>query len=165
MGRDESGQVAVPAVGTYDLGIVFSYTDEYAKEFESGDSIPICVACDFLIMAVVEQPQAWYNIRTHEKWKPIKLQMTIDGAPLTEEQLARVQPIVQFENDLSCKCEISPTDSSWYVYIGCDENGSYADPSTGQYKMTVSEDFADAYGNHFFDEDTVSFEIQRYSKF
>lgn len=165
LGRDENNSVSIPAVGTYDLGFVFSYMDEYGKQFDRNCETSVNVVCDLTVTAVVEQSQAWYILRDHETWKPIKLQMTIDGAPLTEEQLARVQPTVSFGSDLPYRCEISPTDSSYYVYIGSDENGNYAEPSTGKYKMQASATFVDEYGNSFSDEDTASFEIQRYSKF
>lgn len=165
VGRDENNNVDMPPVGTYDLGIMFSYIDEYGKQFDRSCEASVNVVCDLSVTAVVEQSQLWYKIRDHEKWKPIKLQMTIDGAPLTEEQLARVQPTVNFGNNLPYRCEISPTDSSYYVYIGSDENGNYVEPSTGKYKMQASATFVDEYGNSFSDEDAASFDIQRYSKF
>ena len=164
VGRDENNNVDMPPVGNYDLEIMFSYVDEYGKQFDRSCEVSVNVVCDLSVTAVVEQSQAWYKIRDHEKWKPIKLQMTVDGAPLTEEQLARVQPTVSFNNNLPYRCEMSPTDSSYYVYIGSDENGNYVEPSTGKYKMQVSATFVDEYGNSFSDDDTVSFEIQRYSK-
>lgn len=165
VGRDENNNVYIPTVGTHDIEIVFSYIDEYGKQHKRNCKVPVNVVCDLSVTAVVEQPQAWYKIRAHKKWKPIKLQMTIDGAPLTEEQLARVQPTLNFDKELQYRCEMSPNDSSYYVYIGSDENGNFVKPSTGKYTMQGTATFVDEYGNVFSDEDTAAFEIQRYSKF
>lgn len=165
IGKDENNQAKVPQIGQHESELRFIYSDERGNQFECGSKLLFNVMCDFDVTAVVEQSQNWYKTGDHEKWKPIKLIVSVDGKPLTEEQLSKVTPSINFEKDISYRCETVPSESAFFVYIGNDQNGSYVEPSTGKYKMQVAATFADEYGNSFTDDADASFEVQKYSKF
>lgn len=120
---------------------------------------------DFKIDADVLQSQSWFKIKDHDNWKPIKIEMTLDGQPLTDEQSANVKLSVAISGDLKYRCERIQGESAYNVYIAQDENGQYTEPETGKYKLSVSATYADEYGEETTAKDDSSFEIQKYSKF
>lgn len=165
IGKDESNNMSLPAVGEHAAEVVFTYTDEYGKEYTCTRSIPLNIACDMNVIATVEQNESWYKMGTHDKWKPIKIKIEVDGLPLDEEMLETVVPNIKFDNDITYRCEISPQDSSYYIYLGQDADGDFVKPQIGKYTADISAKYVDENGNEFNDTDTVSFEIQLYSKY
>lgn len=120
---------------------------------------------DFEIETTVLQPQSWYKIKDHAKWNPIKVSMTVDDHPLTDEQLANTKITVEPSGDLPYWYEPVPGGSAYNIYIGRDENGKYIEPEKGKYKIKTTAAYTDEFGKENKDEDIVSCEIQRYSKF
>ena len=166
IGKDENGNTSISETGEFNLCADFTFIDEYGKQVTYSADATVNVSCELDITATVEQSQSWYVLRDHENWQPIRLQLTLDGEPLTEEQLRQVEIIVEFNEDISYRCELSPSDSSYYVYVGSDDDGNFVSPSSGKYKIEVSAKYADSQGNGIAEDgDSDSFEIQKYSKF
>lgn len=120
---------------------------------------------DFKIDATVLQSQSWFKTKDHDNWKPIRIAMTLDGQPLTDEQLANTKLTITTSGDLKYRCEPIQGESAYNVYIAQDENGKYIEPETGKYKLNASATYIDEYGEETTAKDDVSFEIQWYSKF
>lgn len=120
---------------------------------------------DFKIDATVLQSQSWFKTKDHDNWKPIRISMTLDGQPLTDEQLANTKLDITTSGDLKYRCEPIQGESAYNVYIAQDENGKYIEPETGKYKLNASATYIDEYGEETTEKDDVSFEIQWYSKF
>lgn len=119
---------------------------------------------EFKIDAEVLQSQSWYIIKEHDKWQPIKVSATLDGKPLTDEQLANVKLTVTPSEDLKYRCEPIKGESAFNIYIAQDENGQYVEPETGGYSLDLSATYEDEYGRESSAKDDVSFDIERYSK-
>lgn len=122
-------------------------------------------AVEFLIDATVLQSQAWFKTKSHDDWKPIRVAMTLDGQPLTDEQLANVNFNVTISDNLPYRCEPIPGESAYNVYIAQDEKGNYTEPETGKYTLTATATYSGEYVKEIIAEDSASFEIQKYSKF
>ena len=120
---------------------------------------------DFKIDAKVLQSQSWFKTTDYENWKPIRVTMTLDGQPLTDEQLNNTKLSITASGNLEYRCEPVLGESAYDVYIAQDENGNYIKPETGKYKLGASASYIDEYGNESTSASDVSFEIQRYSKF
>lgn len=120
---------------------------------------------DFKIDATVLQSQSWFKTKDHDNWKPIRIAMTLDGQPLTDEQLANTKLTITTSGDLKYRCEPIQGESAYNVYIAQDENGKYIEPETGKYNLNASATYIDEYGEETTAKDDVSFEIQWYSKF
>ncbi len=120
---------------------------------------------DFKIDATVLQSQSWFKTKDHDNWKPIRIAMTLDGQPLTDEQLANTKLTITTSGDLKYRCEPIQGESAYNIYIAQDENGKYIEPETGKYNLNASATFIDQYGEETTAKDDVSFEIQWYSKF
>lgn len=120
---------------------------------------------DFVINATVLQPHSWFKIRDHENWKPIKISMTLDGQPLTDEQMANVKLSVTASGGLKCRYEPIQGESAYNVYIAQDESGKFIKPKTGNYKLHASATYTGEYDNDESAEANASFDIQWYSKF
>lgn len=120
---------------------------------------------DFKIDATVLQSQSWYMPKDHENWKPVKVSMTLDGQPLTDEQLANVKLNITPSKNLKYRCEPIKGESAYNIYIAQDESGQYLEPETGKYKLDISATYTDKYGEEIQSKpDSVSFEIQKYHK-
>ena len=119
----------------------------------------------FKIDATVLQSQSWFKTKDHDNWKPIRISMTLDGQPLTDEQLANTKLVITTSGDLKYRCEPIQGESAYNVYIAQDENGKYIEPETGKYKLNASATYIDEYGEETTSKDDASFEIQWYSKF
>lgn len=120
---------------------------------------------DFKIDSTVLQSGSWYKTGDHENWQPVKVSMTLDGKPLTDEQLAKTKLNITPSGDLKYRVEPIKGESAYNVYLAQDENGNYIEPKTGAYDLKASATYIDEYGKETPAEDTTSFEIQWYSKF
>ena len=101
------------------------------------------------IKANVKQSNSWYILKQHKKWKPIRLDLKMDGAPLTDEQLKNATLNVWFEGadkDIEYHTELLYGESAVNVYIGTDETGKYTAPKTGEYTIKASAKAYDKYG-------------------
>lgn len=115
------------------------------------------------IKTEVLQKDNWYKLSDHEEWEPVKATLSIDGQPLTKEQMSSVKLDVKSDK-LACRYEPVPDESAYLIYIAQDESGKYVEPSKGRHKLNVSATFVDEYGKETKKSDNVSFEIQNYSK-
>ena len=118
---------------------------------------------DFKIKA--DAGQTWFTLSEKDTWKPIKVSMTLEGQPLTAEQMQKTKLSISMSKDLKYRIEMLPNESAYNVYIAQDETGQYVEPETGRFKMKVSATFIDETGKEVKSkDDSVSFEIQKYSQ-
>lgn len=122
------------------------------------------LAIDFKINALAEQ--TWYKLKDHDKWKPIRVVLTIDGQPLTEKQLALTKFSVAINDGLKYRIEEIPGESAFNVYLSQDESGKYIEPEIGKYKLTATATYVDEYGKEVkAPDEPVEFEIAKYGAF
>ncbi len=120
------------------------------------------------LKAEVLQPNKWYQLSDNKKWKPIRVDLLVDGEPLTDEQLKAVS----FDFKALCgddekkgksllyKVEPLEGESAVNVYLAKDENGKYKAPSTGEYDLTITASLESNKGDTLYGSDKVSFNIQ-----
>lgn len=120
---------------------------------------------DFKVVASVTQEGKWYKISNHEKWKPIRVSLSADGQPLTDEQLMAADFTVSGADNLKYRCEPIFGESAYNIYLAQNELGEYAEPETGKYNLTFAATYTDKFGKETTKTDDASFEIQNYSKF
>ena len=120
---------------------------------------------DFKVVASVTQEGKWYKISNHEKWKPIRVSLSADGQPLTDEQLMAADFTVSGADNLKYRCEPVFGESAYDIYLAQNELGEYAEPETGKYNLTFAATYTDKFGKETTKTDDASFEIQNYSKF
>lgn len=114
--------------------------------------------------AKVLQSQSWYKISDHENWKPIRVGLSIDGEPLTDEQLKAVKLELELKG-IPCRYEMIPGESACNVYIAQDESGKYIKPETGNYKLIVNASYTDEFGTTLEGTADAKFEVRTYDKF
>ncbi len=166
--QDENGQQENLEFGTYTLTATGKYVDEYNKEFpeevKADFEIKWC-SVDFNLDAVVLQSGEWYNTRNHDKWEPVRVNLTLAGQPLTDEQLNTVKLSITAPEALKYRYEPIPGKSAYNIYISQNENGEYVKPEVGKYELTINAKYTDAYDKEISsNEEAVSFEIQNYNK-
>lgn len=119
----------------------------------------------FEINATVLQSGSWYKLSEHDKWKPIKVDVTFDGKKLSDEQLKRISLNISSNKDLLYRIEPAAGESAMNIYIAQNSDGSYLEPNTGKYKLEISASYQDDFGGKIESEQkTAKFEIQNYSK-
>lgn len=119
---------------------------------------------DFEVDVKVQQSGSWYKISDHENWEPIRVGLSFDGKPLTDEQLKAVDFDFGLEG-ISYRYEIVPGESACDVYIAQDESGKYVKPDTGKYKLTVKASYTDEFDRTFDGDGKAKFEVRLYDKF
>lgn len=115
------------------------------------------------VKADVTQSNNWYKIKDHEEWDPVKVTLALNGEPVSDEVLSAIQWDIKTSKPLEFWYEVLPGESACNIYIGHTQDGEFAEPETGRYKMEVHASFVDEYEREIKGDDTVSFEIQTYS--
>lgn len=118
----------------------------------------------FDITAKVEQSQGWYNLKKSDSWKPVRVDITLEGQPMTDEQLEATKMTFTTDKSLPLRSEMIPGQSAYYVYIGQDEAGKFTAPDKGKYSLTAKGAYPYEEGREVTAEAKVSFEIQPYAK-
>lgn len=144
--EDESGGYIEPSVGKFTLKATATYTDERGNSTTSSPQkvdfeIP---SSDFKLS--ISTSQTSYSIKEHESWQPIKIQLALEGQPLTDNQLKKTKLSVKISDGLKCRVEAIDGESAFNVYISEDENGKYIEPSAGNYNLTAVAVFVDDHG-------------------
>lgn len=161
---DPDASTEILVVGTYLKDYTITSADNPALDWLDHFTVrPPEVA--FALDAAVLQPQSWYKLRDRSEWQPIRVTVTADGRPLTDAQLASTRLSVNVSDELPYRCETVAGASAFDIYLGQQEAGEGPAPDTGKYHLTASAVFTDEYGEEHTAADTVTFEIQRYSKF
>lgn len=112
-----------------------------------------------------EAEQTWYTIKDHAEWKPVKVSLSIDGQPLTDEQMAKTKLNVTTDDGLLLRTELIPGESAYNIFISEDAQGKYIEPATGKYKLTASATYVDEDGKTQNSEKAEQkIEIQLYTK-
>lgn len=119
---------------------------------------------DLEVKAEVLQSQSWYKISAHENWRPIRVDLSIEGKPLTDDQLKNVDLDILLEG-ISYRCEMVPGESAYNIYIAEDQSGKFVEPDVGKYEFKVKATFIEEFGRKLEGEDKGKFDVQTYDKF
>lgn len=115
--------------------------------------------------AKVLQDDSWYNTRKQDEWKPIRINLTLDGKPLTDEQLKAVKLDLAFSDNITYTCKPVNGESAYEVYICQDKDGQFVKPGNmGKYKMNYTASIKGKYDQESKSEGFVKFEVQNYGK-
>ena len=112
------------------------------------------------VEATVLQDHSWYTQSDHDNWQPIRVDLTIDGQPLTADQMANTELSVTVSPELKVRYEMLPGESAYMIYIAQDQNGAFVEPDNGNYTLTAHVTYTDEYGQPIQNEDSVKFDIQ-----
>lgn len=154
-----------------DIYAVGNYLKDYTITSESNEDLQwmrcfavIELDSAFQLKAKVLQKDGWYTISDHKNWKPIQVQLTLEGNPLTKEQMDRVDLQMKPSSSLPFRYEKLETESGYKIYIGQDEGGKYQEPEIGEYELTFTGSYTDEYGKETVAKDEAKISIQKYSK-
>lgn len=153
--------VQVSIVGTYLTDYTITNKDDpsiFPLEFKTS-------AQDVLRMkATVEQMSKWYQLSQHDKWKPIRLDLTLNGEKLTDAQLGAVElKVEQTKGEtLAYKTVPLPGKSAINVFIGYNDKGEYVKPEVGDCGMKFSATLPVEGGDPATASDSASFTVQAY---
>lgn len=114
------------------------------------------------LTATAEQSGAWYTLLEHESWKPIRVDVLLDGQPLTDAQLQALDMEITADGDspVSLRTAPIPGQSAVYVYVGQAADGSYVEPATGDYTLRATAATTDAYGRTLEGVTTLGFGVK-----
>ncbi len=120
------------------------------------------------VKATVKQKSSWYAITESDKWKPIRLDLTLGGQPLSDEQVKAATVDFKLSDStqkLSYRTEPIPGESAINLYIAQDENGNFVKPDPDKYTAGITVTAADEYGTPAANTkpEKVSFEISNES--
>ena len=165
------GQISLEPDDNTSIVVSGTYLKDYVITSEGTGSIPQPLKVklpdpgSFSVSAAVLQDQSWYKISDHENWQPIRVDVQLDGKPLTDEQLQKTQFDITFSDSLANYYESVPGESAINVYVGYKKPGEFVEPVTGKYKFAVNATFTDEYGQAMNGSSEQEFDVQTYSKF
>lgn len=169
IGYDSDGNYTEPDAGEYSLEALITYTDEYGTIHDANASVKFTIedpSTALSVSAEVLQSQSWYRTGAHDSWKPIRVSVSADGQPLTDEQMLRTKLDLNFSDEIEYYYEIIPGKSAYNVYIGYRDKETYVEPETGAYDLTAKVTYTDEYGVEVTkDSNEVEFEVRGYPKF
>ncbi len=144
--QDDAGNYVDPNGDNYDVNFLAVYSDETGKQTRAsaGSSVKIVNAI-VGISTSVAQPDGLYKKGDYTSWTPIKVALTLDEQPMTDEQLERTELKIA-SGDLQCRAERIPGSSAFNVYVAQDANGNYIDPTSEEYDIDINATYTDAYG-------------------
>ena len=153
--------------------VVATYLERYKITDEDCPDIPDLSCIDIIkaapkltVKANVKQNNDWYVLSNHKDWKPIRLDLKLDGQPLTDEQLENAVIDITFDGpdkNIAYTTELLYGESAVNVYIGTDDTGKYIAPKTGSYDFKASAKVEDPYGNEASGSAKADFAVQAYS--
>ena len=118
------------------------------------------------VEAEVEQDHEWYQLSKNDEWKPIRLDLSLDGKPLTDEQLDNATVSIKLDDPnqtLAYKLEVLHGESAINIHIGRDESGNYVPLAEGKYDATITVSTVDRFSNTVSGEDDVDFTVSERS--
>lgn len=90
--------------------------------------------------------QTWFVKRTYEEWKPMRADFTLNGAPLTDEQMQRLTATVSADPEMPLHVQWLKGESACLIHVSRDQDGNYVDGETGRFTMTLAGSFVDEFG-------------------
>lgn len=102
----------------------------------------------FEIKLNTDQPDNWYKLSDHDNWEPIRVECTLDGEKMTDEELSRVNLSIdpQSSDKFPYTLKILSGESAYEIVPGVSEDGSYSEPEKGGYTIQASGTYTDEYG-------------------
>ncbi|MBE6773394.1 MAG: VWA domain-containing protein [Ruminococcaceae bacterium] len=168
----KDGIVELKADERTTIKVTGKYLDDYKIEtednkdgFEINISVKIPEVDDLQID--VEGADNWYTISQNEKWQPMKAKLTLNGQPLTADQMKALEFAVKSSKDsLKLRTETLGDESAIMVYIAKDEADNFVKPETGIYTLEFTGQLpANEYGLRPADSEKKLFEIQNYAEY
>lgn len=136
---------------------------EESKDFDWLKGIKINLQpVNFKLDATVLQEKNTYVHMSDDEWDPIKVVFSLEGQPLTAEELANVKLDLRFNSELKYRTEMKESESACYIYI--DENKSESLKPVGEYELTVSAEYTNERGRATPAGDEVEFKLQEIEK-
>ena len=117
----------------------------------------------FKLDAKVEQNGGWYQLSKHNSWAPIRVDLTLEGQPLTADQFAITALDIAVDGgdgSLAFQLEPLPDQSAYLVHIGKDGAGNYVKPAVDGYTMKFNALTIDEYGKELTASDEVDFSVR-----
>ena len=165
LGKNSDGSFGTPTVGTGSITVNATFPNNLGEEIPAAGKTDFTVkSIDYAINAVVEQEDGWYALSDTDSWKPVRVDMTIDGRPLTDEELKTVSLTAIADPVMNVRCEMLPGKSAFNVYIGQDQNGAFVAPETEDYVLSLTAVVTDEYGNSVNAAAETEIGVHRFSK-
>jgi len=106
-----------------------------------------------------EQANAWYQTQKQDEWKPIRLDVALDGQPLSDEQISAMTPSITFSPAREYTCTPIPGESAYEIKFW--DGGKI---ETGNYTVAAEVSQTDEFGQVNTAKDKLGFDVQNYSK-
>ena len=153
------------------IRVTGTYLDDYTIKSEGAGLFPdsfkvkLPDASKLKVSVDVQQPQDWYRIGKEDGWKPIRVDVTYDGKPLSDDEMKALNVTVPPIEGVPFTYEIAPGESAFLVHIGKQADGTAATPATGSYVLDFEATTVDKYGRQIKGSDYGRFQVQTYSPF
>lgn len=123
--------------------MIATYLDDYRiekNENGNGKGLKIKDTWEsrFKITAEPLQKNGYYWTVRKNDWEPIKVSMTLNGKPLSEEEMKNTKLDFSFSKDIPYYAQRVKGESAYYVYIGKDKDQNNVDVDCGNYEFKAT---------------------------
>lgn len=157
---DEETEIVVE--GTYLEDYKISSKDNPSWAFK-GVKISLPEIESFEVKLSTSQPGNWFVKSDRAEWKPIIAEVTLGGAPLSDEQMQNLVFNFEIDNGVPYTYKLLPGKSAYEIYIFENGDGSEAEVTTGHYTAKAYVEYKDEYEQVITDEDKLGFDVELYS--
>lgn len=154
-----AGTAADTTCGEYTMHVTARYTNEFGVVSESKEvTIPFAIEDDGYGLEMDVEGETYFIISKLPESEPIKVVLSVDGVPLTDEQLAETVLTVDGRG-LTCESEPLPGESAFAVRILKD-----AKAKSGSYKLKFTATSEDQVGRAISAEDDLKVTLRTYPR-
>lgn len=147
------------------IEVTGKYLDDYTittRDNEGAYTFRVANTDKVEVATHIGEPHNWYSLTNHDEWEPVRVDVTLGGRKLTDEQLEASTISLDTKKDVSYRVEPIPGESAYNVYLGQDSSGNYVKPETGSMKMKTVATVRDGNGSTIVGSQTDKVRIKKY---
>lgn len=147
------------------IEVTGKYLDDYTittRDNESAYTFRVANTDKVEVVTYIKEPHNWFSIKKHNEWQPVRVDVTLGGKKLTDEQLVSSEINIFSKNNIKYKVEPINGESAYNVYLGQDSAGNYIEPKTGKQKIKTVATVDDGNGSIIEGSATDKIKVKKY---
>ena len=168
--QKSDGSYTSPVAGTYNLSLNAEVETVKGQALTASGTIPITISYPeeekLTVDINIQQSHDWYQTTDPDSWQPIRVELALDGKPLSRDEMERLEIVLKDENTAKYRMEKLFDESAVLFYVGQNEFGEYVEPASGDHEFTVTANLVDQFGRELGPvEEDDEYEVQAYGPF
>lgn len=167
---DNNSTIELKAGTDVNIDVSATYLGKYTihnsdSPFFKGIHIELPDTDALQVKFVSDEKVPWYRTTAPDSWKPLKVVVSLNGNPLTRQQLEELDIRFGFEKgDVVFTSKLMDNEDAFEIRFGTGEDGKFVKPKDGTYRFTAKATTIDKFDRTLMATDSISVTFQWYSK-